>query len=71
MTKDLTRLDDDALEAEHQSRTEAVQQAKDAYAKHHDDKHGKALLAAREAASETQQQLNERHGAPPAQAIGT
>lgn len=69
--KDLSRLDDDKLEAEHQARTDAVAKAKDAYAKNHGDKHGKALLAAREAASETQQEMNARHGAPPAQSFGT
>lgn len=67
---DLSKLSDDDLEAEHDARVEAVHKARDAYAANHDDKHGRALLKAREAASESQTERNARHGAPPAQSIG-
>lgn len=69
--KNLDKLSDDDLDAEHQSRLDAVSKAKDAYAKHHDDKHGQALHDARLAAGETQAERNARHGAPPSQIIGT
>jgi hypothetical protein len=69
--KNLDKLDDAALDAEHQARMDAVTKAKDAYAKHGDAKHGQALYDARLAAGETQAEQNDRHGAPPPQHIGS
>lgn len=65
---DLSKLSDDALDAEHEQRLAAVLEAKAAYQKN-DAKAGRALLKARERADEVQAEVNARRGAPPTQTL--
>lgn len=66
---DLSELDDEALDAELSRRTAALKAAREDYAEHHDDEHGRVLWAARIAAGDAQAEQNKRHGAPPTQTI--
>lgn len=67
---DLSKLSDDALDAEHERRLDAVVEAKAVYRKDPDDaKAGRALLKARERADESQAEVNARRGAPPTQTL--